>query len=88
MIEKELEVKGRAGIHARPASALAKTASSFSSSVFIIKDTMKVNAKSIMGIITLGATYKTRLLFQIEGEDEKEAMAAIEKLFDNQFEES
>ena len=88
MIEKELEVKGRAGIHARPASALAKTASSFSSSVFIIKDTMKVNAKSIMGIITLGATYKTRLLFQIEGEDEEEAMAAIEKLFDNQFEES
>ncbi len=88
MIEKELEVKGRAGIHARPASALAKTASSFSSSVFIIKDTMKVNAKSIMGIITLGATYKTKLLFQVEGKDEKEAMAAIERLFDNQFEET
>lgn len=88
MIEKELEVKGRAGIHARPASVLAKTASSFRSSVFIIKDTMKINAKSIMGIITLGATYKTRLLFQIDGDDEQEAMAAIEKLFDNQFEES
>lgn len=88
MIEKELEVKGRAGIHARPASALAKTASSFSSSVFIIKDAMKVNAKSIMGIITLGATYKTKLLFQVEGKDEKEAMAAIERLFDNQFEET
>ncbi len=88
MIEIELEVKGRAGIHARPASVLAKTASSFRSSVFIIKDTMKINAKSIMGIITLGATYKTRLLFQIDGDDEQEAMAAIEKLFDNQFEES
>lgn len=87
MIEKELEVRGRAGIHARPASALAKTASSFKSSIFIIKDTMKINAKSIMGIITLGATYKTKLLFQIDGEDEAEAMAAIERLFENQFEE-
>ncbi len=87
MIEKELEVKGRAGIHARPASKLAEVASSFSSSVEIIKDTMTVNAKSIMGIITLGATYKTKLLFKIDGPDEREAMAAIEKLFDHNFEE-
>ncbi len=86
MIEKELEVKGRAGIHARPASKLAEVASRFASSIMIEKDTMKVNAKSIMGVITLGATYKTRLLFKIDGPDENEAMEAIEKLFDNQFE--
>lgn len=87
MIEKELEVKGRAGIHARPAAKLAEVASRFTASVMIEKDTMKVNAKSIMGVITLGATYKTKLLFRIDGPDEDEAMAAIEKLFENQFEE-
>lgn len=86
MIEKELEVKGRAGIHARPAAKLAEVASRYTSSIMIEKDTMKVNAKSIMGIITLGATYKTKLLFKIDGADEKEAMEAIEQLFDNQFE--
>ena len=62
MISKELEVLNRAGIHARPASEIAKTASSFKCDIFFEKENMKVNAKSIMGVITLGATYKTKLL--------------------------
>ncbi len=87
MISKELEVLNRAGIHARPASEIAKTASSFKSDIFFIKENMKINAKSIMGVITLGATYKTKILCTCSGIDEKEAMAALQSLFERRFEE-
>lgn len=86
LISKELEVLNRAGIHARPASEIAKTASSFRSDIFFIKENMKINAKSIMGVITLGATYKTKILCTCSGEDEAEAMAALESLFERRFE--
>ena len=53
MITKDLEVLTRAGIHARPASEIAKTASSFRSDIFFEKENMRINAKSIMGIFSL-----------------------------------
>lgn len=87
MVEKIVTVKHRAGIHARPAALIVKTANQFSSDFFIEKDTMKINGKSIMGIITLGASYKTDLKIIFEGDDEEEAAAAIEQLFLNRFEE-
>ncbi|MDA3832574.1 MAG: HPr family phosphocarrier protein [Spirochaetales bacterium] len=87
MMEKIVTVKHRAGIHARPAALIVKTANQFSSSFFIEKDTMKINGKSIMGIITLGASYKTELKLLFEGNDEEEAAEAIANLFDNRFEE-
>lgn len=86
MISKELEVLNRAGIHARPASEIAKTASTFSSDIFFEKENMRINAKSIMGVITLGATYKTKLLCTCSGCDEKEAMDALSSLFERRFE--
>ena len=60
MKERELTVENRAGIHARPATEIVKTASRFKSDIFFVKDSMRINGKSVMGIITLGATYKTR----------------------------
>lgn len=86
MITKELEVLNRAGIHARPASEIAKTASSFSSDIFFEKENMKINAKSIMGVITLGATYRTKILCTCSGPDEEEAMKALDDLFQRRFE--
>ena len=86
MISKELEVLNRAGIHARPAAEIAKKASSYSSDIFLTKDTMKINAKSIMGIITLGATYKTTILCTCSGDDEEAAMKAIGDFFEAKFE--
>ena len=86
MITKELEVLNRAGIHARPASEIAKTASSFSSDIFFEKENMKINAKSIMGVITLGATYRTKILCTCSGPDEEEAMKAMTDLFLRRFE--
>jgi len=87
MIEKDVVIKNRAGIHARPASLLVQTASRFGSQVFLEKDGERVNGKSIMGIITLGATYNTPIKIIADGGDEREAVAAIARLFETKFEE-
>ena len=74
-------------MHARPAALLVKTASAFTSHILIEKDSERVNGKSIMGVITLGATYNTPLKVIADGPDEAQALDAIEKLFENRFEE-
>ncbi|MGI6466809.1 MAG: HPr family phosphocarrier protein [Sphaerochaetaceae bacterium] len=87
MVEREVEVQNRAGIHARPAALIVKVANQFESKIYMEKDQMRINGKSIMGIITLGAAYKSRLKISAEGPDEVEAADAIENLFNNRFEE-
>jgi phosphocarrier protein len=87
MTEKEVTIKNRAGIHARPAAMLVQTANEFSSNIYFEKDGDQVNGKSIMGIITLGAGYNTTLTIKAEGEDEKEAVNTIARLFETKFEE-
>lgn len=87
MVEKILTVKNRAGIHARPASLIAQTANKFSSEITLEKDAVEVNAKSIMGVITMAAGYNTTIVLKVNGEDEQEALAAIERLFETKFEE-
>ena len=87
MVSKELMVSNRAGIHARPAAMIVKVANKFKSDLFMEKEDMKINGKSIMGVITLGAGYKSKILISCEGEDEVDMATAIEKLFNNRFEE-
>ena len=87
MVSKELTVFNRAGIHARPAANIVKVANKFKSELFLEKDTMKINGKSIMGIITLGATYQSKLTMVCDGPDEQEMAEAILLLFQNRFEE-
>lgn len=87
MIEKEVTIKNRAGIHARPAALIVQTANEFDSEIYMEKSGNKINAKSIMGIITLGAAYNTTLSVIAEGKDEEAAVAAIVRLFENRFEE-
>jgi len=87
MIEKNVVVKNRAGIHARPAASIVKTANQFNSDLKFRKDNDEINAKSIMGIITLAAGFKTELIIVAEGEDEEAAANAIFDLFENKFEE-
>ncbi len=86
MISNELTVENRAGIHARPATQIVKVAARYKSDIFFEKDTMRINAKSVMGIITLGATYRTKLTCICDGEDESEALQAMTRLFANRFE--
>jgi phosphocarrier protein HPr len=87
MVERIVTIRNRAGMHARPAALLVKTASSFTSQVYIEKDNERVNGKSIMGVITLGATFNSQLKVIADGPDEAKAVDAIAALFENRFEE-
>ena len=87
MTEKTLTVKNRAGIHARPAAMIAQLANKFASEVSIEKDSTTVNAKSIMGVITMAAGYNTVLILRAEGPDEKQAVQSIFELFERKFDE-
>ena len=87
MIEREVRVTNRAGIHARPAALIVQTASRYSSKITLGKDSEEINAKSIMGIITLGAGFDSVLTLKAEGPDEQEAADAMAKLFENRFQE-
>jgi phosphocarrier protein len=87
MVEKTINVQNRAGIHARPASVIVRKCMEFKSNIFLEKDNDKINAKSIMGIITLGAGYGTEVKIIAEGEDEQSAVDALVKLFESKFEE-
>lgn len=85
MIRQTLEVKNKAGIHARPAAALVKAASKYKSDVHIYMYGYKVNGKSILGVMTLAAEYGSELDFEISGPDEEMAFEEIERLFETGF---
>jgi phosphocarrier protein HPr len=87
MTERQVTIKNRAGIHARPAALIVQTAGRFSARINFIKDTETINAKSIMGIITLGASYNSSLTIRAEGEDELQAVESLVGLFEKRFEE-
>jgi len=87
MVEKIVTVKNRAGVHARPSALLVQTTKNFKCNIYFEKGSDRINAKSIMGIITLGAAYNTQLKIIADGEDEDAAVSAIIKLFETKFEE-
>ena len=87
MYEKTVKVINRAGVHARPAALLVQTAKDFSSEIFFERGDDRINGKSIMGIITLGALYNSEIKIIAEGSDEEEAVEALVRLFENKFEE-
>ena len=78
-------VKNRLGLHARAAALLVKTANRFTSGVVIEKDGIEVNGKSIMGVLMLAASKGSKVTIKVEGKDEKEAIQAIGKLFEDKF---
>jgi len=87
MVEKTVTIKNRAGIHARPAALLVQTANRFAANIFLEKDGDKINGKSIMGILTLAATYDSPIKIIAEGSDEQDALQSICRLFETKFEE-
>ncbi|MDR1288738.1 MAG: HPr family phosphocarrier protein [Treponema sp.] len=87
MTEKIITISNRAGIHARPAAMLVQTTKNFKCDIFFEKDKDRINAKSIMGIITLAAGYGTEIKIIAEGEDEEGAVETLARLFESKFEE-
>ena len=88
MIRRDITIMNRAGIHARPASMIVQCAQRFESSIWIeASKNVRINAKSIMNILTLGAVCGTTLVIAAEGPDETEAAAELAGLFESKFKE-
>lgn len=87
IIEKNLVVVNKKGLHARPAAMFVQMVSKFDVQVTVVKDGERVNGKSIMGLLTLGAVCNTPLTIVVEGNQAQEAMAAFESFFSKQEEE-
>lgn len=83
MQEQNVIVKWRAGLHARRAVEIVNLSNKFLSNIIIKKDSIEAEAKSILSIMTLEASYKTSLSIMVEGKDEKEAIKALADLFSN-----
>ena len=87
MIERELAIKNRLGLHARAAAKFVQTASRFKSAVKIRKNGEEVDGKSILGILLLAASQGTRITIAVAGEDEQAAFDAVENLIARSFDE-
>jgi len=85
MIQKQLQIVNKLGLHARAAAKFVQTASRFASHVEITRNGKTVNGKSIMGVMMLAASQHSWIDVTIEGEDESEALSAIETLVGNRF---
>ena len=87
MTEQVVKIINRAGIHARPAAVLVNSIKDLKANVYLEKGSDRINAKSIMGILTLLATYGTVLKVIAEGEDEETAVETIVRHIETKFEE-
>ncbi len=87
MIEKEVTIRNKAGLHTRPAAAIVKLAAKFKSDFYIEKDEMVINGKSIIGVMTLAAEQGSKLILRFDGPDEEQASSAMTELFERGFDE-
>ena len=87
MIIEKIKIKNKLGIHARPATLLAQEAGKYKSDIFISKDGIEVNAKSIMGIMMIAAEQGSVLQLSVNGVDEQAAIQALKNIFSKIFEE-
>jgi phosphocarrier protein HPr len=87
-IVKKLEIKNKLGLHARAAALLVQTVNRFSAQVTLTKDGQTIDARSIMGVLTLAATQGSKVQVEASGRDAEQAMRAIERLIDKRFNEN
>ncbi|HET9819458.1 MAG TPA: HPr family phosphocarrier protein [Rhodanobacteraceae bacterium] len=87
MVEQEIVVSNKLGLHARASAKLVQLAQEFKSAVWLIGGGREVNAKSIMGVMMLAAGLGTPLTLRAEGPDEGAALEAVAALFDRKFDE-
>ncbi len=87
MLERELTVSNRLGLHARATAKLVQELSAFRSDAVLSARGRQVNAKSIMGVMLLAAGQGTPVTVRIDGEDEAAAMDAVVALFERRFDE-
>lgn len=85
MIKKTARIVNKLGLHARPAALLVSTASRFDAEIFFSKEGLRVNGKSIMGVMMLAAEKGSELVVEAEGPDETEAVDALMKVIESGF---
>lgn len=85
MIEREVIIRNRSGLHTRPAATLVKMAAKYQAEFFITKDGFEINGKSIIGVMTLAAEQGSSLTLRFEGLEEQEMAEAIMQLFNEGF---
>jgi len=87
MLERDIVVSNRLGLHARASAKLVQLVAGFKSTVWLVSKGREVNAQSIMGVMMLAAGMGTPLTVRAEGEDAEQAIAAVVDLFDRKFDE-
>ena len=85
MIEKEVLIRNKLGLHARAAVKFVNLANRYSASVKVIKDDTEIDGKSILGILTLAAIQGSSVALRVSGKDEEEAMKALTALIKDKF---
>ena len=84
VIKKEMVVKNKSGLHARPAALFVQVANKFDSRITVKRDGEEVNGKSIMGILMLGAEKDSIIIIEADGEDAQAALDELEKIIENE----
>ncbi len=87
MISKEVMINNQVGLHARPATFFIQKANEFKSSIWIEKEDRRVNAKSLLGVLSLGIVKGTALSIVADGVDENDAIMTLSELIDSDFSE-
>lgn len=87
MIERELLIANKLGLHARATAKLVQVLSGYRSNATLTAKGREVNAKSIMGVMLLAAGYGTKVVLRLDGEDEDAAAEAAAALFERKFDE-
>lgn len=87
MVSKEVVINNQVGLHARPATFFIQKANEFKSSIWIEKDERRVNAKSLLGVLSLGIVKGTVVNLIADGADQDEAIATLSDLIDSDFSE-
>lgn len=85
VIEAELLIRNQLGLHARACALFVKTAARFASEIYVSRDELEVNGKSIMGVMMLAAEEGSTIRVRVVGPDEREALAALRELVDGKF---
>ena len=85
MYTKEVVLQNQIGLHARPATFFIQKANEFKSSIWVEKDERKVNAKSLLGVLSLGIVGGTEIRIIVDGSDEEAALAALVELVESGF---
>lgn len=85
MVEREITIMNKLGLHARPAAQLVQTASKFKAEIKLKRKNLEVNAKSIMGVMMLAAELGSRITITAEGQDEHEAVEAVARVIQSRF---